>query len=166
MPEEKDQAKDQAEAQVEGIRMMIDRFRHANACNGGEDCKMADKEILEGMGLYYEEGRKATDEERETYHDLDEARQNIQDDPLSVEVRSDWHTPGEPDNSGPYEFTILLCTGGPAVRIIGYLDEHAYPERARVEYQDWGTPWTEYFIKDPEDRDAVLLYAQEFYYGE
>ena len=70
--------------------------------------------------------------------DEEEARQRIQEDPFSVEVRSDWTTPGEPLE--PSEFTILLCTGGPAVRIVGELNL-GEPCRAWLEYQDWGTPW-------------------------
>ena len=43
----------------------------------------------------------------------------------------------------PEEFEILLCTGGPACRIVGDLDESCQPSSARIEHQDWGTPWTE-----------------------
>lgn len=94
--------------------------------------------------------------------DQDEARQRIQDDALSVEVRSDWHTPG--DSSDPSEFQILLCTGGPAVRIMGEM-EQGEPSRAWLEYQDWGTPWTERVNQDG-DHDALLSYARCFYFGE
>ncbi|MDR6858912.1 hypothetical protein J2W96_005244 [Variovorax guangxiensis] len=41
------------------------------------------------------------------------------------------------------EFEILLCTGGPTVRIVGDLDHHGEPDRARIEYQDWFEPWRE-----------------------
>jgi hypothetical protein len=41
----------------------------------------------------------------------------------------------------PSEFMILLCTGGPAVRIRGELDRYSEPEKPRIEYQDWFTPW-------------------------
>jgi hypothetical protein len=71
--------------------------------------------------------------------DEDDARQRISEDPLSVEVRSDWTTPGEELEAA--EFCILLCTGGPAVRIVGELNR-GEPCRAWLEYQDWGTPWT------------------------
>lgn len=94
--------------------------------------------------------------------DAEEARERIQEDPLSVEVRSDWHAPGE--SSEPSEFCILLCTGGPAVRIVGDLDR-GEPSRPRVEYQDWGTPWTEYF-PTPEQRAAIESYCACFYFGE
>lgn len=76
----------------------------------------------------------------------DDARQVITEDALSVQVRSDWHNPGE--DSEASEFMILLCTGGPAVRIIGELSEYKEPESARLEYQDWGTPWTSYPLSE------------------
>src|SRR3990167_4675473 len=73
----------------------------------------------------------------------DTARQRIQEDPFAIGVRSDWHIPGDMDNK-PTEYKILLCTGGPAVRIIGTLDEYGQPETAEIEYQDWFTPWVRY----------------------
>lgn len=88
----------------------------------------------------------------------------IQEDPLSVEVRTGWYTPGSKDNTEPAEYNILLCTGGPACRIIGDLDRYGEPESARIEYQDWGTPWTEYRI-DSEEEAKVLLYARQFFFG-
>jgi hypothetical protein len=92
----------------------------------------------------------------------DEARERIQDDALSVQVRSDWYTPGEvPD--APEEFCILLTTGGPAVRIRGELDQYQQPCRAWLEVQDWFLPWTEY---QAADSDTLLTYAQVFYFGE
>ena len=100
----------------------------------------------------------------------DDARQRIHDDPLSVEVRADWHNVGE--NPEPSEFCILLCTGGPAVRIVGDLDENKEPSRARIEYQDWGTPWTELVdmssdaTTGADARDALLTYCRAFYFGD
>jgi hypothetical protein len=67
------------------------------------------------------------DEQRET------AETRIQEDPLSVEVRADWHAVGA-EQSSATEFRIELCTGGPAVRIIGDLDQYCEPENPRIEY--------------------------------
>lgn len=91
--------------------------------------------------------------------DREDAEQRIHEDPLSIEVRSDWVSPGEEMTAG--EFLILLSTGGPATRIIGELDEHGEPCRARLEAQDWFTPWTEYITTGP-DHDALLIYARCF----
>jgi post-segregation antitoxin (ccd killing protein) len=92
--------------------------------------------------------------------DEDDARQRISEDPLSVEVRSDWTTPGEELEAA--EFCILLCTGGPAVRIVGELNR-GEPCRAWLEYQDWGTPWTQYF---GASSDTLCQYAAHFFFGE
>lgn len=94
-----------------------------------------------------------------------EAQETIQQDALCVEVRSDWHEPGGEVGISPCEYTILLCTGGPACRIIGNLTEHNEPETARIEYQDWGTPWTEYRLTSEEEA-TVLRYAGCFYFGD
>jgi hypothetical protein len=53
--------------------------------------------------------------------DEDAAREAIQEDPLSFQVRSGWYQPGSEDNE-PEEFELLLSTGGPATRIIGDID--------------------------------------------
>jgi hypothetical protein len=85
----------------------------------------------------------------------------IHGDPLELRLYADW-VPGEtPD---PTEFTILLCTGGPAVRLRGELNNYREPRRVWLEYQDWGTPWTEY--RGDVDHTSLLLYARQFYFGE
>lgn len=106
--------------------------------------------------------RVAKDFETTTGRELtcaDDAREAIEEDPLSIEVRSDWVSledwPGEPS-----QFMILLCTGGPACRIVGEL-QSGDPSRAWIEHQDWGTPWTE-LINEPGDQDALLEYARCF----
>jgi len=93
--------------------------------------------------------------------DEDEALQRIQEDPLSVQVRSDWQSPG--GELEPSEFDILLSTGGPATRIVGDLDEHRQPTSARLESQDWFQPWTAY---SDSDSDILVAYASHFYFGE
>ena len=97
----------------------------------------------------------------------EDVREEIDEDPLSIEVRSDWHTPGENDNK-PTEYLILLTTGGPALRIIGDLNEYCEPETAKLQWQDWGTPWNTIWKHETVDIDeSVLLdYARCFYYGE
>ena len=89
------------------------------------------------------------------------AEQAIQEDALEVSIREDWHAPGE--TSPDKEYLILLCTGGPAVRITGNLNQYKEPENARLEYQGWGTAWAEYRGADEE---VLLEYARQFYFGE
>ena len=99
----------------------------------------------------------------EAFEDEDEVRERIQESALSVEVRSDWISPGE--EMKPEEFCILLTTGGPAARIVGDLDEYGQAESATLEHQDWGTPWTRLAISEDE-REALLTFASCFYFGE
>lgn len=115
------------------------------------------KEMVEELRISRETG---------IYDANDRIYDRINEHPLEISVRSGWHQPGQPHiNMSASEYLILLCTGGPAVRIIGELDEHKSPITARIEYQDWGTPWMNYMLTSDET-DAVLEYASVFYYGE
>ena len=112
-------------------------------------------------------------------NDDDDARETaievIREDALSVEIRADWREPGAENEDS--EFRILLCTGGPAVRIVGELRD-GQPHRAWLECQDWGTPWTEYIERTPDKHNYdhptphslncqfLLAYASCFYFGE
>lgn len=110
-----------------------------------------------------EEFNKLKDDAGE-YTSRDDVEQTIHEDPLSVEVRSDWHIPGDEEGAKPSEFCILLTTGGPACRIVGELDEYLQPSRAWIEYQDWFTPWTQLFNKI--EQDTLLTYCQQFFFGD
>jgi hypothetical protein len=97
--------------------------------------------------------------------DVDRMRELIEEDPLSVQVRGDWHQPGAKDE-GPAFFEILLSTGGPAVRITGTLGADCEPDSAQLEYQDWFTPWMEYTDIEPSEVEALLEYCRVFWFGE
>jgi len=88
-------------------------------------------------------------------------REEIQEAPLSLAVRSLWAEPGAPLESG--HFCILLTTGGPGLRIIGDLGRFSCPECSRLEYQDWGAAWREYLPADSATLDA---WAAQFYWGD
>ena len=92
--------------------------------------------------------------------DEDEAREAIQDHPLSIEVRSSWTTAGDKPNME--EFRIVLCTGGPHVEIRGEFDINGQPYRAWLNYQDWGTPLTQFF---DIEQSTLLTYCSNFYFG-
>ena len=158
--QETNRAKEQARAQLESIVAMVKRLEHCRECDG-KDCELSDKDILEGQNLYWREGVTATDADREAYHDEDAARDAICEDPLSVEVRSAWTPVGDPMEAE--EYMILLCTGGPAVRIVGELSG-SEPDDARIEYQGWFTPWQELTDTTSEEEAAMLAYAREFYF--
>lgn len=92
------------------------------------------------------------------YEDQDAVQRAISEDPLSVQVRSGWHSPGE-TGEGDEEFQILLCTGGPAVRICGELGEYNQAERAWIEFQDWFTSWEQWV---GASNDVLCKYANHF----
>lgn len=172
---EKSNSERQAASQLESIREMVANLSREGAARTfanektPEECAaiLAENEIEPG-----EDPQETLAEAiaEETISDPagfgwseDEARERIQEDALSVEVRSGWTIPGRPMQ--PEEYMILLCTGGPACRIVGDLSEHNEPESARIEHQDWFTPWTEYRLTSEEEED-VLTYARQFYFGE
>lgn len=76
--------------------------------------------------------------------------------PLSVEKDPDAGT-----------FEILLCTGGPAVRVTGCLWQ-GEPDwrsgcRPDIQWQDWFQPWT---VSDyPVDTHALMWFSELFYLG-
>jgi hypothetical protein len=114
------------------------------------------REMIEALGAA---------EEADDNKAQDAARQTIEESAVSVEIRDDWKQPGAVGE--PAEYKILLTTGGPALRIIGEMGQYNQPENARLEWQDWFTPWTEYRAPDGLTDDSVLLaFARQFYFGD
>jgi len=95
--------------------------------------------------------------------DGQDAETAIEDSPLCIEVRQGWHIPG--GDSADTEYCITLCTGGPAVRVIGDLD-HGDPTTAILQCQDWGTPWTRVSGITDDETVVLLAYARQLYYGD
>jgi hypothetical protein len=156
-----DHAKENAAGWMSTIGEMVDRLEHAQECRPrdySEPCTTTDEEITNALELIH----PVTPEDRQTYHDEDDASDRIQESPLSVDVRSGWHSPGETDD--PQEYQILLTWGGPAARIIGNLDNDSVPCSARLERRDSGNPWT--IHRAHYSAPALLLYAQQFYCGD
>lgn len=113
---------------------------------------------IKGMMANYDAVQGTDDTEAE-----DNALQRIQESPLSVEVRNGWRVPYS--ESEPEEYKILLTTGGPALRITGELGDSNEPITAALEYQDWGTPWTE-LVVEPADYETLMAFVRCFYFGE
>ncbi len=89
--------------------------------------------------------------------------EHIYELPLSVQVRSSWQSFGE--ELQPSEYQIELCTGGPAVRIVGFLDVSNFPTTSpRVEYCDWGTP-TQSLPLNRDQEKAILRFVETFFDG-
>ena len=179
-----DTAKDQATAQVESICAMVSALN----CDYGrlEELKQEREDLLESVrdcekavtsgeihSVDIEDARRDLDGWDERYAeelaDLieaageceseEEARERIQEDALSLEVRSGWSSSKEEFEAE--EFRIVLCTGGPHVEILGELDEHNEPDRVRIIYKDWGTSGELFDF----DHDAVLTYCRQFCFG-
>lgn len=173
MSTEKDMesAKRQALAQFESIAEMVKAVRDARARDAGEfdwNEEAAKRGLVIGEEENAEEACRAAFPRE--YSDEEEARQAIDEDALSVEVRSGWHNPCHPDKEAAKasEYRILLCTGGPAVQIVGDLDGFNQPETARLQFQDWFTPWTDLHWSElpAKAEDTLLEYARHFWFGE
>ena len=91
--------------------------------------------------------------------DEDDAQQRIDEDPLSIELGGWWCPGGEPEAT---EYRILLCTGGPAVRIVGDIGQYGEAHSATLEVQNWFKPWTAYDC----DEDVLLEYVGRLYLGD
>jgi hypothetical protein len=122
-----------------------------------ENAKGHLQSITELMDRY----EKATSHEQQEHEDI---QTEIYEYPLETAVRSGWQSLGTDDKLKPEEYKILLSTGGPALRIVGRLDR-GQPESAKLQWQDWGTPWTEHRISGDEE-DILIKFASVFYWGE
>jgi hypothetical protein len=154
MPDDNQHAKDNAAAWWETIKQLVAALDHSewhqcSLCDNPEKCR--DNAMCD-LG--------------EVGEDEESARQRIDESALCVEVRSEWHAPGH-DDTGPVEYTILLTTGGPALRIYGQLGVHGEPdEDPMLQWQDWGTPWTDWGPEDASDyKDTLRTFASQFYFG-
>lgn len=184
MTTENERAKDQARAQFESIKEMVaalncdwDRLEELKKKQEAYDAwenetpgPLAEDDLKEweearpdALDAAEEEELKELEEAAGDCSDYEQAERRIQEDPLSVQVRSDWHYPGSEGNEAT-EFQILLCTGGPAVKIEGTLD-HGEPDSAEIYYQDWFTSWEELGLTS-EEEEIVLDYCRCFYFGE
>jgi len=118
MAKEQNHAKEQAATKLESVLTLIKRFKHCQECED-PTCGISDKDILEGTNLYYWLGQTASLEARQKYHDQEKAKQAIIEDSLEVKIMK--------------KYKILLCWGGPAVRVIGDLNQYSVPETATLQ---------------------------------
>lgn len=134
-----------------------ERYKHAREAGA------ASLASIREMVKAYEEAETAEDEEK-----IEEARRTIEEDPLSVQIRSGWMNPGDfPDKAEANEFEILLCTGGPAVRIVGRVGMHGEVDSdgyIALQHQDWFLPWVDAPLGE-DGAEVLRRYASFFYYG-
>ena len=155
----RDDARNQALAQVASICEMIaaydvdydrlEELRDEYENLDGEPKQWADKGKAEWNSDYttnpgefaydYDLGRELAELENAAgdCESQDDAETLIEQDPLSVEYRSDWVSHDEEMTRS--EFRIVLCTGGPHVEIVGEIDHTGEPCRCWINYRDWGT---------------------------
>lgn len=169
---------DQAKAQAASIVAMVDaltcdyerlqelRDERETLASAAEDPEIEDEQAKAAgaaLAQWDEDNAKELNELEDAAGDCkdeDEARERIQEDPLSVEVRSGWTAASDVPLTAA-EFRIVLCTGGPHVEIMGELNQYQLPCRAWLQYQDWGTPMTQFF---DIEQSTLLIYCQEFYF--
>tara|TARA_R100000231_G_scaffold26547_1_gene24051 strand:- start:187 stop:585 length:399 start_codon:yes stop_codon:yes gene_type:complete len=96
------------------------------------------------------------------FESQDQLRESILNSALSVEFRSGWYSSLDHELV-PEEFKILLSWGGPALRIIGELDNYG-PVNPKLQYQDWGTFWTDFEITE-DQQEALNWFCNCFYFG-
>ena len=96
------------------------------------------------------------------YDAQDQLRESVLNSALSVEFRSGWYSSLD-DELVPEEFKILLTWGGPALRVIGELDNYG-PVNPKLQYQDWGTFWTDLEITE-DQQEALNWFCNCFYFG-
>jgi len=152
--------------EVAGLAAAVDVAEQEYAENMDSESMLTLQSEKDSLAEWEETYRAELAELEEAVGDCEDsysARERIQEDALDVQVRSDWHNVG--GDSAPSEFMILLCTGGPAVRIMGELDEYLQPCRAWIEAQDWGTGW-EMLDSIHVSQSVLLEYCQQFYFGE
>ena len=99
----------------------------------------------------------------EDYKKQEEIKESILNSALSVEFRSGWTS--NPNDIELEEFKILLTWGGPALRVIGDLNQYKEPENVKMQYQDWGTCWTDFEITENQ-QEALNWFCNCFYFGE
>lgn len=100
------------------------------------------------------------------FESQDQLRESILNSALSVEFRSGWYSSLD-DELVAEEFKILLSWGGPALRIIGELDNYC-PVNPKLQFQDWGTPWTnldDIWELNQDQQDALNWFCNCFYFG-
>lgn len=133
---------------VEDMRDDLAALKHAQTCTR-KNCKRGNetKKFKRADGTV---GEQMKHQNPEAWHDEDRARGAIEEGHYGVQVRTGWYTPGSGDAT-PEEYMVVLGGGGPAMRIIGDLD-NGTPTSAHYEFQDWFKPWTRVDLTHEEEQ--------------
>jgi hypothetical protein len=101
---------------------------------------------------------KGFSDQWDTDGDTEELLEEMREYPAGYAVRSGWTELGE--SLEVSEYCLTLSGGGPACRIIGNIDLSGDASSARIQYQDWGTPWTDLNVCGA-DEEILLWFAQQ-----
>ena len=104
-------------------------------------------------------------QESNDYNQQDELRESVLNSALSIQFRSGWYSSlyDRVRIGQPAEFKILLSWGGPALRIIGEIEEN-FSINPKLQYKDWGTPWIDFEITEDQQK-ALNWFCNCFYFG-
>lgn len=130
----------QAEA-IEAAYLATEWLRQGDYDRDGNDLNREARALLRELGW---DGTQDPDEVCE------QIEERMREEALSVELGGWWAPGSKPEAQ---EFRILLSTGGPACRLVGYLGDVP-----RLEAQDWYTPW-EFVAVSRTQVDALDWFA-------
>jgi hypothetical protein len=86
----------------------------------------------------------------ETEEDRESSYMELCEYPLEIRTQKE-----ETDYRMETSYIILLCTGGPAVRVYGQKDFNGIALSARLQAQDWFTPWEDVHLTKNEHETIV-----------
>jgi|HubBroStandDraft_4_1064222.scaffolds.fasta_scaffold00027_46 hypothetical protein len=133
---------------------MAEQDRYAHARSNAKGWFESIEEMLAAQNAAAKDGGIAA---------IEESERAVHESVLSIEVRSAWVSCGDwdrfhSDRVAPDEYCILLSTGGPALRIVGQLDQYGQPSSAEMQMQDWGIVWERY----PAPEATLLEFVSQF----
>jgi hypothetical protein len=152
---------------IESMKDDLDALHHARECDGklanGKPCKRG-SETKKYKTSDGKTGQQCIHENPEAWHDEDRAREAIEEGHYGIQIRSEWHNPGENGADRDGEYKVTLGGGGPASQIVGELQD-GEPYTAIFQFQDLFKPWTDAQTTSDQD-DIMLEWVQQLYFGE
>ena len=140
-----------------------------DATDGAEQQARAHLDSIAAIMAAIEAAEKSSDGEA-TYegevYDPDSLRAMAQGFALAVSVTDSSYSPGDPDRGEPERYEILLCVGGPSVRIVGQLGPDCEPANAGIEYRRWFASWIMYRDTTAAEDATLEAFARLFWFGE
>ena len=147
--------------QLERVESMCRRFL---------DALVIDQEIVEWCWGRHNEPRELCMDCRARMKELGWGSEHISPDELAEAITEELRD--EPleitscletgDRLDPGTFELLLCTGGPAMRVVGRVNRYGEGCDAVVQWQDWFKPWTSFQATSGAQREALEWFCNLF----